>query len=62
MPFEMQLMVTERVTDIMLEQFVDVTKGPNGEPGVVIVHVEARNTFTASYAAFVNWVDHRPWR
>mmetsp|Transcript_53555 Transcript_53555/g.60937 ORF Transcript_53555/g.60937 Transcript_53555/m.60937 type:complete len:86 (-) Transcript_53555:111-368(-) len=43
MPFEMQLMVTERVTDVMLEQFVDVTKDPNGEPGIVIVHVEAHN-------------------
>lgn len=40
MPFETQLMVSEQCTDVMLEQFVEVTKGPNGEPGVVIVHVE----------------------
>merc|ERR1719353_2036556 len=25
----------------MLEDYVEATKGPNGEPGVVIVHVEA---------------------
>lgn len=41
MPFETQLMVSERCTDAMLDQFTEVTKGPNGEPGVVIVHVEA---------------------
>jgi len=41
MPFETQLMVSEKCTDAMLEEFVEVTKGPNGEPGVVIVHVEA---------------------
>jgi len=41
LPFETQLMVSERCTDAMLEEFVDVTKGPNGEPGVVIVHAEA---------------------
>jgi len=40
-PFETQLMVSERCTDAMLEEFVEVSKGPNGEPGVVIVHVEA---------------------
>jgi len=40
-PFETQLMVSERCTDAMLEQFTEATKGPNGEPGVVIVHVEA---------------------
>merc|ERR1711990_590815 len=40
-PFETQLMVSERCTDAMLPQFTEVTKGPNGEPGVVIVHVEA---------------------
>merc|ERR1712176_1515367 len=34
-------MVSERCTDAMLDQFTEVTKGPNGEPGVVIVHVEA---------------------
>jgi len=41
LPFETQLMVSERCTDAMLEQFTECTKGPNGEPGVVIVHVEA---------------------
>jgi len=41
MPFETQLMVSEKCTDAMLEEFVEVTKGPSGEPGVVIVHVEA---------------------
>jgi ribulose-phosphate 3-epimerase len=41
LPFETQLMVSERCTDFMLDQFTEVTKGPNGEPGVVIVHVEA---------------------
>lgn len=34
-------MVSERCTDAMLDVFTEVTKGPNGEPGVVIVHVEA---------------------
>mmetsp|Transcript_37265 Transcript_37265/g.90488 ORF Transcript_37265/g.90488 Transcript_37265/m.90488 type:complete len:169 (+) Transcript_37265:384-890(+) len=34
-------MVSERCTDAMLDTFTKVTKGPNGEPGVVIVHVEA---------------------
>merc|ERR1719293_212785 len=41
LPFETQLMVSERCTDAMLDQFTEVTKGPDGEPGVVIVHVEA---------------------
>jgi len=41
LPFETQLMVSETCTNAMLDQFVDVTKGKNGEPGVVIVHVEA---------------------
>ena len=39
--FETQLMVSERCTDAMLPQFTECTKGPNGEPGVIIVHVEA---------------------
>jgi len=41
MPFETQLMVSERCCDTMLEEMVEVSKGPNGEPGVVIVHAEA---------------------
>mmetsp|Transcript_13378 Transcript_13378/g.24118 ORF Transcript_13378/g.24118 Transcript_13378/m.24118 type:complete len:324 (+) Transcript_13378:78-1049(+) len=40
-PFETQLMVTNYNSDTMLEEYVEATKGPNGEPGVVIVHVEA---------------------
>jgi ribulose-phosphate 3-epimerase len=40
-PFETQLMVTNYNSDTMLEDYVAATKGPNGEPGVVIVHVEA---------------------
>jgi len=40
-PFETQLMVSNYNSDEMLEEYVNATKGPNGEPGVVIVHVEA---------------------
>merc|ERR1719424_144914 len=40
-PFETQLMVSNYNCDSMLEEYVEATKGPNGEPGVVIVHVEA---------------------
>ena len=40
-PFETQLMVSNYNSDTMLEPYVEATKGPNGEPGVVIVHVEA---------------------
>jgi len=40
-PFETQLMVSNYNSDIMLEDYVNASKGPNGEPGVVIVHVEA---------------------
>merc|ERR1711865_117684 len=39
--FETQLMVSNYNCDSMLEEYVEATKGPNGEPGVVIVHVEA---------------------
>ena len=41
LPFETQLMVSERCTDAMLDTFIEVSKGPKGEPGVVIVHAEA---------------------
>lgn len=41
LPFETQLMVSETCLNAMLDQHIEVTKGPNGEPGVVIVHVEA---------------------
>lgn len=40
-PFETQLMVSNYNCDTMLDQYTDATKGPNGEPGVVIVHAEA---------------------
>merc|ERR1719258_365185 len=40
-PFETQLMVSNYNCDTMLKEYVEATKGPNGEPGVVIVHVEA---------------------
>ena len=40
-PFETQLMVSNYNSDTMMEEYVEATKGPNGEPGVVIVHVEA---------------------
>merc|ERR1712167_392084 len=40
-PFETQLMVSNYNSDTMLEEYVKATMGPNGEPGVVIVHVEA---------------------
>ena len=40
-PFETQLMVSQYASEVMLEDYVEATKGPNGEPGVVIIHVEA---------------------
>ena len=40
-PFETQLMVSQYNCETMLEQYVDATKGANGEPGVVIAHVES---------------------
>lgn len=40
-PFETQLMVEQRCIDYMLPNFVEASKGPNSEPGVVICHVEA---------------------
>jgi ribulose-phosphate 3-epimerase len=40
-PFETQLMISNYNCDTMLDQYVESTKGPNGEPGVVIAHVEA---------------------
>ena len=40
-PFETQLMVSQYNCETMLEDYVNATKGPNGEPGVVIAHVEA---------------------
>jgi len=39
-PFETQLMVSNYNCDTMLEQYTKATVGANGEPGVVIVHVE----------------------
>merc|ERR1719247_3679265 len=40
-PFETQLMVSNYNSDTMMVEYVEATKGPNGEPGVVIMHVEA---------------------
>ena len=40
-PFETQLMVSQYNCETMLENYVNATKGPKGEPGVVIAHVEA---------------------
>ena len=40
-PFETQLMVSQYNCETMLEDYVEASKGPNKEPGVVIVHVEA---------------------
>ena len=34
-------MVSQYASEVMLEEYVEATKGPNGEPGVVIIHVEA---------------------
>ena len=42
-PFETQLMVSQYNCETMLEDYVKATKGPNGEPGVVIAHVEAND-------------------
>ena len=40
-PFETQLMVSQYNCETMLEAYVKATRGPNGEPGVVIAHAEA---------------------
>jgi len=40
-PFETQLMVSQYNCETMLEDYVKASKGPEGEPGVVIAHVEA---------------------
>ncbi len=40
-PFETQLMVSQYNCETMLEDYVNASKGPNGEPGVVIAHVES---------------------
>merc|ERR1712039_949012 len=39
-PFETQLMVSNYNCESMLEEYTKATLGPNGEPGVVIAHVE----------------------
>lgn len=39
-PFETQLMVSNYNCDTMLDDYTKASKGVNGEPGVVIVHVE----------------------
>ena len=40
-PFETQLMVSQYNCETMLEEYVKASVGPQGEPGVVIAHVEA---------------------
>jgi len=40
-PFETQLMVSQYNCETMLESYVKASVGPNGEPGVVIAHVES---------------------
>jgi len=40
-PFETQLMVSQYNCETMLEEYVKASKGAEGEPGVVIAHVEA---------------------
>ena len=42
-PFETQLMVSQYNCETMLDQYTEATKGPDGEPGVVIAHVEGNN-------------------
>ena len=34
-------MISQYSSEMMLDEYVEASKGPNGEPGVVIVHVEA---------------------
>jgi ribulose-phosphate 3-epimerase len=40
-PFETQLMISQYASETMLNEYVEASKGPNGEPGVIIIHVEA---------------------
>ena len=40
-PFETQLMVSQYNCETMLDSYVKASKGANGEPGVVIAHVES---------------------
>ena len=40
-PFETQLMVSQYNCETMIEDYVKASVGPEGEPGVVIAHVEA---------------------
>ena len=40
-PFETQLMVSQYNCETMLKDYVKASVGPQGEPGVVIAHVEA---------------------
>lgn len=41
LPFETQLMVSNYNCDTMLDQYIDASKGQNGEPGVFIGHAKA---------------------
>ena len=40
-PFETQLMVSQYNCETMIDNYVEASKGANGEPGVVIAHVES---------------------
>ena len=42
-PSETQLMVSQYSSEVMLDEYTTASMDPNGEPGVVIVHVEACN-------------------
>ena len=41
LPFETQLMVSQYNCETMIESYVKASLGPEGEPGVVIAHVES---------------------
>jgi len=54
-PFETQLMVSNYNCDTMLEQYTKSSIGPNGEPGVVIVHVEGNVHLHRALANIRSW-------
>jgi len=54
-PFETQLMVSNYNCDTMLEQYTKASIGPNGEPGVVIVHVEGNVHLHRALANIRSW-------
>jgi len=54
-PFETQLMVSNYNCDTMLEEYTKASIGPNGEPGVVIVHVEANTHLHRNLSKIRSW-------